>query len=1041
MNFGKNRVQYDILEWQYYRWPRFDTYFYDDGEQLAQFVCKVADEKIKEYENFFEFQLDQRIILQVFNNLSDFRQSNVGLVTDQEENNIGGTTKVNMNRAFLYFEGDYKRFEQQVSEVISEMIINQMLFGGSLTSKVAYSTLLSLPEWYTKGLSRYLSQGWSTDIDNFTRDAVLTGKYENFNRLEGEEAIRAGQSIWNYIGKRYGKNVIPNIIYITRISKSVESGFLFVLGTSFSYLTYNWLDYYKGFYSADETYKVKLENEIKKTNPNRVYQNLCISSDGEYLAYNTNEMGKYIIWVHNLKTGKKKSILRKEHRLLQITDYSYPLIAFHPSGQWLYYINENKGGMWLNQYDFETKKTNSVQIFGFNKINQFQFDDKGQSFVFTGVKDGQSDLFVYNLLSNTYKPLTNDLAEEKDAAFLEDGESIVFSSNRSTDSLTANVRQNNYDLFVYKQGNEKLMRLTETRNADESTPHSIDGLKFIYLTDESGVVNLNKAIYDSAISYIDTTVHYKYFAKNYSLTDYNRNIESYAISPDDSRLFTLNFFNKKHRLFESAFDVNKTVKDIRQTDWKSKQILIQNTDTVAQKEDPTVNEQVDEPAEVDTNAIDFRNYIFTITENTSKPLSETSDSSNTEKKINFRPYYYFTAFYPDNVVTQVDFTFLNQSYQTYTGTGVYYNPGFNILTKLAISDLFEDYRFTAAFRIGLDLNSTEYLFRIENLKKRLNKELIYYRQAFEESFMLPNLQTYYLKNYSNQLFYKLKYPFNQVSSISGTLNYRYDKIVIKSTDYASLVEPYYYKNWAGIKLEYVFDNSISLGENLYRGWRNKIFAEAYKQIDGDHPDLYVLGLDFRHYQYIHRNLIWASRLASSISLGESRLMYFLGSTDNWINFSNTTPTFDESVKQNREINWAFQSLATNMRGFPQNVRNGNAFAVLNNEIRWPVVRYFSRNPVTSQFLYNLQLITFLDVGTAWTGSSPYDEANTYNQDDYLTQPITIIIDNQKAPFVYGFGGGVRSKLLGYFIRADIAWGVDGDVILPRIFYLSLSLDF
>ena len=56
-------------------------------------------------------------------------------------------------------------------------------------------------------------------------------------------------------------------------------------------------------------------------------------------------------------------------------------------------------------------------------------------------------------------------------------------------------------------------------------------------------------------------------------------------------------------------------------------------------------------------------------------------------------------------------------------------------------------------------------------------------------------------------------------------------------------------------------------------------------------------------------------------------------------------------------------------------------------------------------------------------------------------PITITIDNQKNPFVGGFGFGVRSRLFGYFIRADWAWGVEDGYVLPHILYISLGLDF
>jgi hypothetical protein len=49
--------------------------------------------------------------------------------------------------------------------------------------------------------------------------------------------------------------------------------------------------------------------------------------------------------------------------------------------------------------------------------------------------------------------------------------------------------------------------------------------------------------------------------------------------------------------------------------------------------------------------------------------------------------------------------------------------------------------------------------------------------------------------------------------------------------------------------------------------------------------------------------------------------------------------------------------------------------------------------------------------------------------------------SNKEPIIYGYGIGMRSKVLGYHMRADWAWGVDDHTVLPRVFYLSLNLDF
>ncbi|GAH36524.1 unnamed protein product, partial [marine sediment metagenome] len=250
-----------------------------------------------------------------------------------------------------------------------------------------------------------------------------------------------------------------------------------------------------------------------------------------------------------------------------------------------------------------------------------------------------------------------------------------------------------------------------------------------------------------------------------------------------------------------------------------------------------------------------------------------------------------------------------------------------------------------------------------------------------------------------------------------------------------------YRTWASLKLEFIYDNTRIKGINLYNGTRFKIFGEVYRQIDRKKSDLFVLGADFRHYQKIHRDLIWANRLAASTSFGTNKLIYYLGGVDNWMNLFGKIETFDQSVPVDPTQKYVFQALATNMRGFSQNIRNGNSFVVINSEIRWPVFRYFINRPIGSNFFNNFQIVGFVDLGTAWTGEHPYLGQNAYDKKIFYNGPITVTIDANREPVVAGFGFGLRSQIFGYFIRTDWAWGIENHVLLPRIFYLSLNLDF
>jgi len=354
------------------------------------------------------------------------------------------------------------------------------------------------------------------------------------------------------------------------------------------------------------------------------------------------------------------------------------------------------------------------------------------------------------------------------------------------------------------------------------------------------------------------------------------------------------------------------------------------------------------------------------------------------------------------------------------------------LFKIGVMDLLEDYRIVGGVRLSLNLVNNEYLLSYANLKRRLDKEIIFHRNSIE------SYDDYYsiLRVYSHELFYVLKYPLNQIMAIKGTASFRNDLAVTLSTDAVNLARPNRYRNLLGAKGEFIYDNTKSLGLNLFYGTRFKIFGEFYQWADSEGQNLAVIGFDIRNYQRIHRTLIWANRFATSTSFGSNKLIYYMGGVDNWL-----FPKFNITTPVDQTQNYAYQTLANNLRGFDQNIRNGNSFFVINSELRFPIFRYLANKPIKSDFLNNFQIVGFGDVGTAWTGLHPFSDDNYLFTNTIERPPLNITVKLQKDPIVGGFGFGARTRILGYFIRADVAWGVEDMVINPAIFYLSLSLDF
>ena len=313
VDFGKNRIQYNEPRyWTYYSYERYSIYYYEGGKEIANYVSRSAKKNIEDIERLLDVTMDKKIQFIVYNKESDFEQSNIGY-SSEEQYNIGGVTRIVGTKVILYFEGDHKKLEQQIRAGIAEVMINQMMYGGDMRDMVKNSTLLIFPDWYVKGLISYISMGWNTDIDNRMRDGIKSNKYNKFNRLTGADALYAGHSIWNYIAEVYGESVIPNVLYMTKVSRSVESAFLFVLGTSTKTLNSDWLYFYENRYSDMDKNFGKLNDTtllLRKPKASRVYNQFKISPDGKHAIYATNEMGQYKVWLYDFEKKKAKRILK-----------------------------------------------------------------------------------------------------------------------------------------------------------------------------------------------------------------------------------------------------------------------------------------------------------------------------------------------------------------------------------------------------------------------------------------------------------------------------------------------------------------------------------------------------------------------------------------------------------------------------------------------------------------------------------------------------------------------------------------------------------
>ena len=390
LTFGKSRVQYGNFFWTFYRFDKFDTYFYLNGKELATYTAEYADKHIKEIEMELESNLEEKIQFVIFNNLTDLKQSNIGLTGDWDSYNTGGVTRIIGGKVLIYFDGNYDHFEQQIRAGITQVILNEMIYGAGIGAQIKNNALFSMPEWYLNGLISYISLKWNPEIDNKIRDAIVAGKYEKFNRLTGLEAAYAGHSLWYYISLKYGESTIPNIVYMARLSRNIEKGFMYVLGISFKDLVVEWLNFYQGVYSSEEITRTQSSGVKvnKKTKHDLVYRQCKFSPDSNLLAYCTHELGVYRIYLRNMDESRSKKIFKGGYRIAEKPDYSYPLLAWHPSGKLLAMIVERKGEIYLYFYTLNDKHFEKLVLYDFQKVLDFSYSDDGSLLLFSAIQKG-----------------------------------------------------------------------------------------------------------------------------------------------------------------------------------------------------------------------------------------------------------------------------------------------------------------------------------------------------------------------------------------------------------------------------------------------------------------------------------------------------------------------------------------------------------------------------------------------------------------------------------------------------------------------------
>jgi len=947
--FGRNRIQYKDFDWKYLSSENFDVYFYGDRKKLAMEALQYMESEFDRITDLLGFYPYQKTKVFLYNSITDLQQSNVGL--NQSRFNVSGETTFIKPYVEIAHPGNLDEFKKELLFKMSNLLVNEMMFGGSLREMFTSSVLLNLPDWFIDGTSQYVAYGWNDEMDDYVRQLVKSKKVSKALRLKDREASLVGQSIWNFIVEKYGKSSINNILNYTRIIRNEEKSILITLGVPFRQLMVDWRDYYVTMEKKVAQSYVPLSDSIQFTNQKRhvvTFTTVKISPDGKSVAYAINDRGKFTVKVKSLENGKETIILSGGNRVIkQTVDYRVPLLSWSdPNTLGVIGVKNGQYIFWL--YDLKTKSKLPRELDKFSNIRSFSFSNNGRLVIVSADFEGQNDLFLLSSRRDRTKRLTNDAFDDLDPSFLPNSNTVVFSSNRVTDSLTTDVKTFQklspyYNLFLYNidTTTNRLKRVTNTLSKDFH-PHAIDDHNFFYLSDQRGIVNLFRFnLQDgtySQVSNFDSSI------KDYDINFDNRILSLVLTQELRENIFIDRHFNFDRQIFTPATRRKEVLQARAITERKKKEPtkaatlkdlinsrLRERTDSAKVKPPETKPKEIKKEIKKDTvvakkkanGEISTDNYSFedeSVVEQ-KKPPQEPVSAVNKptpvppgNKSLNTDDY----VFEEDAVKQklQPNETFLTRYMKARAVDNVKgpfpYEPKFsydNLVTNLVVidqlrgfsfrletqmNDMLENFRFSGGLQVALsDLKSGDVFGEIQYLPYRIDFSARVDRKVIYWQTQNPELSSGNPTENQKYAFQKIEvgasYPLSVRARVSVKPFIGYTDFVDRGSTVPAATPGFYPSRqqlYTGAKVEAVYDNSITTGLNIIEGTRGKISAINYQAPGNAKKSFSQIYIDLRHYQKIYKEIVLAVRGYTGTFLGNAPKNYLLGGVDNWA-FNNT----------------------------------------------------------------------------------------------------------------------------------------------------------
>jgi len=1020
--FGQNKVQYNEFDWNFIVSPNFNVYYYGDNHDLAIFTSKVAEESLDQIGKHLRWRSQKPIKIIVYTSHNDFQQTNIVNVYMSE--GIGGVTELYKNRIVIPFEGSYAQFKHVIHHELVHAIINDMIYGGNVQGVLSGRVLLQIPLWANEGLAEFLSVDWDTNSDMVLRDLAIEENLPEVEQLNYSIlAYKGGQSVWQYITKKYGREKVGEVFQQMRRTQNAEKGFESALGVDFEKLTEDWHDYLKKEYWSDINKREKLSDFSEKLTDRSKTKNFynvspAFSPDGNTIAYFTDQSGYMDLVLLNVTSGKQKKRLIRGNNSPDFEELKWlqPGLSWSPNGKQIAFASKSGKEDTIIIVNVKNGKYKKIPI-GLDGVFTTSWHPSDNKIAFIGQKNDSNDLYLIDLDDNVVTNLTNDIYSDFNPSWSLDGSKIFFSSDRSNHKSDVDISEfdfSNNDIFSYDLNTKAVNQITNTSYHEDYPVATKDNILF-YTADYNGVHNI-----------------------------FMHNIDTNETKPITNVITGI-----------QQIDVNRLSNKIVFSGYKDRGwdlFLIDNPTTVESKEIPTTvfyatKDEVEEFEDLrfvkDKSNIDepedYSKYIFARSykqynkdEGANTDIDSIPDSLRTAGNYNIQQYK--TEF-------SLDYVYTSASIDNLFGT--------TGLANIAWSDVMGDHQLRFASNLVLDLDNSDIALSYGYLKNRTNYygTLFQYANLFSLGYSLDADYIGLLRDYGIGFF--AQYPFSKFNRIDIGTTLRGISYEIKEIDYwTGDVRTNYTENLQSFVplVSWVYDNTTNTYTGPNDGLRQYLTFQFSPDIGDDSLAFKTIKFDIRKYFKINRNYSIATRMMLGRSFGRNPEKFFLGGASQMTFYSDTqTEGRDDSGLYAQRIldydnstileDVFFTEYVFPVRGARYRERTGENVAVANLEFRFPFINYVDVSfPARIRF-GNIFGHLFLDVGAAWDDSEEFDNSSLVRQKYNLNS-------EDASPIISTFGVGMKIFTPWALVRLDTAWDryPNGDYSKPQ-YILSIGYDW